>query len=88
MRAIQLPVMTGHSGLRYSVICYVVYERYANCAGEQLLLIKTIYCVLGGPGRVVGIVTGYGLDGPAIESQWGRDFPHSPDRPWSSPSLL
>ena len=28
------------------------------------------------PGSVVGIATGYGLDGPGIESQWGRDFPH------------
>ena len=25
----------------------------------------------------VGIATRYGLDGPGIESQWGRDFPHS-----------
>ena len=24
----------------------------------------------------VGIATGYGLDGPGIESLWGRDFPH------------
>jgi hypothetical protein len=32
---------------------------------------------LGGEaGSVVGIVTGYGLDGPGIESRWGRDFPH------------
>ena len=29
-----------------------------------------------GPGSVVGIVTGYGLDGLVIESRWGRDFPH------------
>jgi len=29
-----------------------------------------------GPGSVVGISTGYGLDGPGIESRWGgRDFP-------------
>jgi hypothetical protein len=30
-------------------------------------------------GRVsaVGIATRYGLDGPGIESRWGRDFPHS-----------
>jgi hypothetical protein len=28
-----------------------------------------------GPGSSVGIATGYGLDGPGIESQWGRDFP-------------
>ena len=24
-----------------------------------------------GPGSVVGIATGYGLDGPGIESRWG-----------------
>ena len=29
-----------------------------------------------GPGSVVGTVTGYGLDGPGIESRWRRDFPH------------
>jgi hypothetical protein len=28
-----------------------------------------------GPGSVVGIATGYGLDGPGIESQLGRNFP-------------
>ena len=31
---------------------------------------------LSGSGTVAGIVTGYGLDGPGIESRWGRDFPH------------
>jgi len=29
-----------------------------------------------GPGGVVGIETGYGLDGPGIKSRWGRNFPH------------
>ena len=29
-----------------------------------------------GPGSVVGIATGYGMDGPGIESRWGQDFPH------------
>jgi hypothetical protein len=28
----------------------------------------------------VGIATPCGLDGPGIESWWGRDFPH-PSRP-------
>ena len=38
-----------------------------------------------GPGSSVGIVTGYGLDGPGMESRWGRDFPHM-SRPalWST----
>ena len=26
------------------------------------------------PGSVVGIATAYGLNGPGIESRWGRDF--------------
>ena len=34
-----------------------------------------------GPGSVVGIATGYGLDGPGIESRWGRDFPHLSTQP-------
>ena len=29
-----------------------------------------------GPVSVVGIETGYGLDGPGIETWCGRDFPH------------
>jgi len=28
-----------------------------------------------GPGSIVGIATGYGVDGPGIESRWRRDFP-------------
>jgi hypothetical protein len=28
-----------------------------------------------GPGSAVSVVNGYGLDGPGIESRWGRDFP-------------
>jgi hypothetical protein len=31
----------------------------------------------GGPGSSVGIATGYGQDGPGIESRWGRDFSHT-----------
>jgi hypothetical protein len=33
-------------------------------------------CDICGPGSSVGIGTGYGLDGPGLESRWGRDFPH------------
>jgi len=41
-----------------------------------------------GPGNVVGIATGYGLDGPGIESRWGRDFPHLSRPALGPPSLL
>jgi len=33
----------------------------------------------------VNIVTRYGLDGPGIEPQWGRDFPH-PSSPAMGPT--
>ena len=33
----------------------------------------------------VGIATGFGLDGPGIESRWGRDFLHPP-RPALGPT--
>ena len=43
-----------------------------------------------GPGSIVGIATGYGLDGPGIESRWGGGeiFRTCLDRPWGPPSLL
>jgi hypothetical protein len=48
-----------------------------------------MYCVISGPGSVVGIATGYGLDGPEIESRWGGEiFYTCPDWPWGQPSLL
>jgi hypothetical protein len=34
------------------------------------------YVHRGSSGSVVGTATAYGLDGPGIESRWGRDFPH------------
>ena len=50
---------------------------------------KTSYQILCGPGSVVGIATGYGLDGPGIESRWGGDiFRTCSDRPCGPPSLL
>ena len=50
-----------------------------------------MYWVLefSGPGSVVGMATGYGLDGPGFESRWGGEISRTcPDRPWGTPSLL
>jgi hypothetical protein len=44
-----------------------------NLSSVTNLLCAALLIVLG---SVVGIVTGYELDGPGIKSQWGRDFPH------------
>jgi hypothetical protein len=42
-----------------------------------------------GPGSAVGIVTGYRMDGPGIESRWeGQDFPHLCRPARGPPSLL
>ena len=40
---------------------------------KRLLVVYICTC---GQGSSVGIGTGYGLDGPGIESRCGRDFPH------------
>jgi hypothetical protein len=39
-----------------------------------------------GPGSSVGIATDYGLDGPGIESRWGRDFPPFQTGPGAHPA--
>jgi hypothetical protein len=41
-------------------------------------------CVLQRPGSSAGTAIDYGLDGPGIESRWGK----RPGRPWGPPSLL
>jgi hypothetical protein len=43
---------------------------------QQQNAIYSMRCLNSGPGSSVGIATAYGLDGPGIESQWRRDFPH------------
>jgi len=40
------------------------------------------------PRSSVGLETGYGLDGPGIESRWGEIFRTCPDWPCGPPSLL
>jgi hypothetical protein len=46
-----------------------------TASGKSCRFKGCLYCI-GGLGRVVSIATGYGLDGPGIESRWGRGFPH------------
>jgi hypothetical protein len=40
----------------------------------KIIGFKWIYFTVYGPGSVVGIATGYELDGPGIESRWGSRF--------------
>ena len=41
-----------------------------------------------GPGSIVGIATGYGLDGPESNPGGGEIFCSCPDRSYGPPSLL
>jgi len=47
-----------------------------NTLIEATLYINSLLYKKSEPGSSVGIATGYGLDGPGIESRWGRDFPY------------
>ena len=42
-----------------------------------------------GPGSVIGLATGYGLDDPGIKSRWGGGeiFRTCPGRPWGPTSF-
>jgi hypothetical protein len=45
--------------------------------GSVLFIVGAHTVMVGRPGSVVSIATGCGLDGPGIESRWGRDFPQT-----------
>jgi hypothetical protein len=45
-----------------------------NSAIRGLIYVPSI--AIWRSGSVVSLATAYGLDGPGIESRWGRDFPH------------
>jgi len=55
--------------------------------GEIVSIIQALCCRCG-LGSIVGIPTGYGLDGPGIESRWGQDFPHLCRPALGTPSLM
>jgi len=42
--------------------------------GSEVVSLYSAVLQKFGPGSVVGIATGYGLDGPGIESLWGARF--------------
>ena len=50
-----------------------VPQKWVTNYEVDLVLVNMDIC---GPGSVVSIATGYGLDSPGIESRWGQDFPH------------
>jgi hypothetical protein len=51
-------------------------DELSKCSTNILRWFIGSYIFWGGPDSSVGIATRHGLDGPGIQSQWGRDFPH------------
>ena len=91
-------IMNFCGALWIQKILFSVYSKVVNHTrtlddtssrrSSRLRIGALVPCPLG-PGSVVGIATGYGLDGPGIESRWGGEiFRTCPDRPWGPPSLL
>jgi hypothetical protein len=56
-----------------------------NILGVEKNFYVNIMCLIVGRDNPVGIAICYGLDGPGIESRWGRDFPR-PSRPALRPT--
>ena len=85
--------LTYHVRIRHIPVTIVAVEKekllhiLSVCLYPSLSSMQCEYC---GPGSVVGIATGYGLDGQGIESRWGgcEIFRTCPDRTWGSPSLV
>jgi hypothetical protein len=52
---------------------------------RKITIIMIFFYYRERPGDVDGIATGYGLDGPGIESRWGEIFRTPPNRPGEHP---
>ena len=64
---------THHHKSTLKVLWGLKFDSYPEWRGFQFIMPLN---ALSGPGSSVGIVTGYGLGGPGIESRWGQDFLH------------
>jgi hypothetical protein len=60
-------------------------ETSLSCCIVSVSTISVLYYYYSGSGSSVGTATDYGLDGPGIDSRWGRDFSHT-SRPALGPT--
>jgi len=76
----------------YIYTCYIVFYHLPlsllSCNPRYYIIFVSSPCMWCGPGSSVSTATGYGLDGPGIESRRGEIFRTCPDRPWGPSSLL
>jgi len=78
-------------------VCTYIYEKWTKNAINVFTELfchyltsfgNILYHLCHGPGSIVGIATGYGLDGPRIESWGGARFSAPVQTPCGPPSLL
>jgi hypothetical protein len=67
------PLLSLFQRLAFLLLFPYSYEKDERTRHGNLL---TKWRSIVGRDSSVGIVARYGLDGPGIESRWGRDFPH------------
>jgi hypothetical protein len=67
-----------------NIICRITGKKGGNLESVDFV---TVFERKRGRDSSVGIANRYGLDGPVIESRWGRDFPH-PSKPTLGPIQL
>ena len=67
--------------------CLIVTIRFSYVVFDIVHYLIHTFSIAYAVGRdsSVGKATGYGLDGPGVESRWGRDFPQPSLGPTQSP---
>jgi hypothetical protein len=75
--------MGGQTEKAYTALDVVVSR--ADTSSVPAANFKYVGQILVGLDGSVGIAICYGLDGPAMESRWGRDIPH-PSTPALGPT--
>jgi hypothetical protein len=63
--------------LHKNLITYLFYDNLIFRINVFFLKKVVLRILYRGRDSSVDVATGYGLDGPGIESRWGRDFPQS-----------
>ena len=62
--------------LYFSTFCCPTWFLYVFCCFDSQLCFAAEYVIFLFSILIPSLSTAYGLDGPGIESRWGRDFPH------------
>ena len=81
-------MVESYSWLMIEYFAWLLRAQWGSCGSRKSGVFLQQPSARCGPGSSVGIATGYGLDGPEIESHWGEIFRTCPDRPSGPPSLL